>query len=291
LNVLLGYTLRFVLTATLAMVAAAILPGAANAAVVVLAFTIGTWALDFIAAGRGGLIERAASFTPTATLRTFEQGLFRVDVTLVVLLFAALFFFLTRIWLELGSSLSRRLLQSISVACVAAVLLFVAGSLHHSSDLSENRRNSFSAAEERALQSIDAPVTITVRLASEDPRMNDFRNGVLLKLRRSLRNVTVLYPFEGRSALFENDARYGELTYQIGTRSEINRSTTEEIVLETIGRLAGVAVPPRREGSYAGHPLAHEPRWAKFVFYLLWPLAVIAAWLAHERLRLQPRGR
>ncbi|HEU4889318.1 MAG TPA: ABC transporter permease subunit, partial [Thermoanaerobaculia bacterium] len=79
-NVLAGYTLRFLLTAGISMAAAALLPGAANAAVAVLAFTIGTWALDFVAAGRGGLLQRLAAYTPAAVLRSFERGLFRVDV-------------------------------------------------------------------------------------------------------------------------------------------------------------------------------------------------------------------
>ena len=39
-----------------------------------LAFTLGTWALDFLAAGRGGWLERAARYTPTAGLRVFEHG-------------------------------------------------------------------------------------------------------------------------------------------------------------------------------------------------------------------------
>ncbi len=49
--------------------------GAASAAIVTLAFTVGTWALDFIAAGRGGFVQQLASYTPTAALRSFEQGL------------------------------------------------------------------------------------------------------------------------------------------------------------------------------------------------------------------------
>jgi len=46
--------------------------------------------------------------------------------------------------------------------------------------------------------------------------------------------VEVLYPFGGSSALFENDPRYGEIHYRLGGKSAMSRSTTEEIVLETI---------------------------------------------------------
>src|SRR4051794_29748384 len=57
--------LRVGISAGVAVAAAAIMPGAANAAIVTLAFTLGTWALEFIAAGRGGILQQLASFTPS----------------------------------------------------------------------------------------------------------------------------------------------------------------------------------------------------------------------------------
>src|SRR5438067_9689817 len=100
------------LTMSIAMAAAAVMPGAANAAVVVLAFTIGTWALDFIAAGRGGWMQRVAAFTPAAALRNFEHGLVRVDVILVMLVLSAAGFVIAGIWLHLGRSIAARVKQT-----------------------------------------------------------------------------------------------------------------------------------------------------------------------------------
>jgi ABC-2 type transport system permease protein len=54
LNLLLGHWLRMLLSAGVAIAAAALAESAASAAIVTLGFTIGTWALDFISAGRGG---------------------------------------------------------------------------------------------------------------------------------------------------------------------------------------------------------------------------------------------
>ncbi|HUR83192.1 MAG TPA: hypothetical protein VM733_20715, partial [Thermoanaerobaculia bacterium] len=51
---LLGHTLRYIVTCAIAIAAAALFDGAASAAIAVLSFTIGTWALDFFATGRGG---------------------------------------------------------------------------------------------------------------------------------------------------------------------------------------------------------------------------------------------
>jgi len=277
-NLLAGYTLRFLLTAAIAMAAASLMSGAANAAIVVLAFTIGTWALDFLAAGRGGILQTLASFTPTATLRGFERGLLRIDVVLVMLILSIFGFALAANWLHLGRTFKARTAGTIVLLILATlgivnILMFARVSF----DLSENRRNSFSSSDERALSSINAPLAITVFLSSEDPRMMDFENNVLLKLKRSMSDVTVIYPLAGRSGLFENDARYGTIEYRLGAKSTTSRSTTEEIVLDTIYALAGVRAPAREASSYPGYPLAKKPNGAAVIFYILWPVVLLAA--------------
>ena len=283
LNLLAGYSLRFLLTAAIAMAAASLMSGAANAAIVVLAFTIGTWALDFIAAGRGGILQTLASFTPTATLRGFERGLLRVDVVLVMLILSIFGFSLAANWLHLGRTFKARMAGTAVLLILASlatmnVLMLVRTSF----DVSENRRNSFSASDERALSSINDELKITVFLSSEDPRMMDFENNVLLKLRRSMPDVRVIYPLAGRSGLFENDARYGTIEYRLGAKSAMSRSTTEEIVLDTIYELAGVRAPAREAPAYPGYPLAKKPTGAAIVFYVLWPASVGAVILSRR---------
>ncbi|MEA2344220.1 MAG: hypothetical protein QOF63_2389 [Thermoanaerobaculia bacterium] len=279
LNLLAGYTLRFLLTAAIAMAAASLMSGAANAAIVVLAFTIGTWALDFIANGRGGILQTLASFTPTATLRGFERGLLRIDVVLVMLILSIFGFSLAANWLHLGRTLKARIagtavLLIFATLGIVNVLMLVRASF----DVSENRRNSFSVSDERALSSIKDELKITVFLSSEDPRMMDFENNVLLKLRRSMPDVTVIYPLAGRSGLFENDARYGTILYRLGAKTAMSRSTTEEIVLDTIYELAGLRAAAREASAYPGYPLAKKPTGAAIVFYPLWPIMVVAMW-------------
>jgi ABC-2 type transport system permease protein len=273
-NVLAGYTLRFLLTAALSMAAAALLPGAANAAVAVLAFTIGTWALDFIAAGRGGWMQQIAKYTPAAVLRAFERGLFRVDVALVLCIVSLAAFAVTTIAIDLGADLRSRSVRMAVVCIVATIASIGAANLRKSFDLSENRRSSFAPAESRALAGIAEPLELTVWLSSEDPRLADLESNALLKLRRAMR-IHVVYPLEGQSALFENDERYGTIEYRLGGRKTVNRSTTEAIVLETILGLANVPVPPPEESSYSGYPLRAQPRGAAVVFYLFWPVLVL----------------
>jgi ABC-2 type transport system permease protein len=283
LNLLAGYTLRFLVTASIAMAAASVMSGAANAAIVVLGFTIGTWALDFVAAGRGGIVQTLASFTPAATLRTFERGLLRVDVVLVMLIVSLLGFAITATWFHLGQSIPARIARTALIAATGIAAIIAAAQVRASFDVSENRRNSFGIADARVLAGITAPLTITVFLSSEDPRMNDFESNVLLKLRRSMPDVRVAYPLAGRSGLFENDSRYGEILYQLGAKTVMSRSTTEEIVLDTIYELAGVRAPVREASSYPGYPLAKRASGAAIVFYVVWPAIVVALWLVARR--------
>jgi ABC-2 type transport system permease protein len=280
-NVVAGYTLRFLLTAGLSMSAAALLPGAANAAVAVLAFTIGTWALDFLALGRGGWMQQLATYTPAAVLRSFERGLFRVDVAFVLCLITLATLAITTIAIDLGADLRSRSVR-IAVVCAAAIALSIgAANVPLSFDLSENRRSSFTPAERRALASIAQPLQLTIWLSPEDPRLADLESNTLVKLRRSMR-MRVAYPLEGRTALFDSDDRYGTIEYALGGKHAVNRSTTEAIVLGTIFELAGVRAPALEESSYPGYPLRAQPRGAGAVFYLVWPVLVVLIALARR---------
>lgn len=291
LNLLAGYTLRFLLTAAIAVAAAALMSGAANAAIVVLAFTIGTWALDFIAAGRGGIVQTLASFTPTATLRGFERGLFRVDVVLVMLILAIFGFALAANWLHLGRSIKARMAGTAVLLILASLgVINVLMLVRTSFDVSENRRNSFSAADENLLARLPEALNITPFLSSEDPRMADFENNVLVKLRRSVPELRVVYPLAGRSGLFENDAHYGEIVYRLGMKTATSRSTTEEIVLDTIYELASMRAPVRAPSTYPGYPLAKRAGGAGWVFYGLWPAMVIGTWRATRHVKRSAGG-
>jgi hypothetical protein len=276
-NVLAGYSLRFLLTVSLAMLAAALLPGAANAAVAVLAFTIGTWALDFLGAGRGGLIQALAAYTPAAVTRSFERGLFRLDLALVLVILSVTALALTSIWIDAGAPFRSRVQRALIALMIAGALALAASRIPYSLDASENRRNSFSPSETRTLGSIRQSLTLTVWLSAEDPRLADLETNVLTKLRRAMR-VNVRYPLAGRTALFDDDDRYGTIEYSLGEKHATNRSTTEAIVVETICELAGVPAPAAEESSYPGYPLRAAPR-GTWLFYVAWPVVIaVLAW-------------
>ena len=180
---------RRVSTIGVGAAAGALAASAASAAIIALTVTLGTWALDYVAAARGGAIAAVAAYTPSAALRVFEHGELRVSTVLVLLDDRS----------SPGSP-SRQRGCAKGVTCRAASpasrprcspaiasLCVVFAQLRASRDVSEDRRNSFPRADEAALRRIDAPLDVTVYLAAEDPRLTDLERGVLAKLRRTMR--------------------------------------------------------------------------------------------------------
>ncbi len=286
LNLLLGHLLRMALGSGVAVVAAAVAESAASAAIITLGITVGTWALDFIAAGRGGLLQQLASYTPTAALRFFERGLLRLDTVIVMLGVSAAGLAVGAIWLNSGWKPQARFVRIAVVVIALAVVMVAGANLRMSLDVSENRRNSFSPADEAALGEIQQPLRVTAFLSPEDPRLADLEQSVLSKLRRILPRVEVDYiTGGGTSGLFaNNENHYGEIWYELSGNRVMERSTIEAVVLEQIYKLASVNPPkPSGENEFSGYPLAARPTGAAWIFYGLWPLATILVWWLTRR--------
>src|SRR5262245_60157322 len=82
LNLLFGHLLYGLLVGAIALFSAAISESSATAAIVTLAFTIGSWVLDFALAGQPGVLEWVSRLSLTQVLRSFEQGLLSVGLVL-----------------------------------------------------------------------------------------------------------------------------------------------------------------------------------------------------------------
>src|ERR1700738_3156836 len=146
LNLLLGHLLYGLLVGAIALFAASVSESAATAAIVTLAFTIGSWVLDFTVAGQPGLLAWIARLSLTQVLHTFEQGL--LSVGLVVGIGAAVFGFaaLASVWVPPGAQLRGQVICSIVWIFVVALALGLATQVKLTFDVTEDRRNSFPAA-------------------------------------------------------------------------------------------------------------------------------------------------
>jgi ABC-2 type transport system permease protein len=290
--VLLGHLLRASVTIALALAAAAFAESASTAAIVALGVTLATWALDFVAAVQGGLAQRVAALTPESMLRVFERGELSASIVMSEMVVTVALLVTAAQGLRSARLPGRSMLFALVAVGGAMMALRGAAALRWSADLSEDRRNSFPASDERALASLAIPIDVEAHLAPEDPRLVDLERGVLAKLRRAVPRLTVRSVSPGTSGLFAADTAYGQVVYTVGDRRAALRSTTPEIVLETIYQLAGTLPPApsttANADAYPGYPIVVRDRFAPWFFYLLWPVALVIGWLGSRRAPVRP---
>jgi ABC-2 family transporter len=280
LNLLVGHLGYGVLVGAIALFAASIADSAATAAIITLAFTIGSWVLDFMLAGRPGVLAWVAGLSLTQTLRPFEQGL--LVVGLVVGIAAAIggFGALAAVWLSPGVSVRAKLARSLGCVLVTGSILGLATQLSVAIDVTEDQRNSFPAADQRVLPQMTQPLVVTVHLAPEDPRYADLQRNVLAKLVRALPHVTVRLAGSRHTLVSRaEDEAYGEVEYTYGTRSATSRSTSPREVLPLLYDLAQVPVPTATtDGEYPGYPCIANGQAALLWFYGGLPLVIVLTW-------------
>jgi hypothetical protein len=280
LNLFAGQLLYGLLIGAIALCAASISDGSATAAIVTLAFTIGSWVLDFTAAGQPGFLGWLSRLSLTQTLRPFEQGL--LSAGLVLGITAATFGFsaLAAVWLPPGVSIRAKFARSAACILVAGAVLGWTTQIRTSIDVTEDRRNSFSVADQSALPKLMEPLLITVHLAPEDPRYADLIRNVLAKLERTLPNVTIrLATVRSRLGGSAADDTYGEVEYVYSDRSDRSRSTSPREILPLLYGLANTAVPsPVPVDEYPGYPLVTDGQIALFWFFGGLPPLIILFW-------------
>jgi hypothetical protein len=285
LNLIFGHLLYGILVGAIGLFAASVSESAATAAIIALAFTISSWVLDFTIAGQPGLLEWIARLSLTQTLRTFEQGLLSAGLILGIVTAISGFSALATVWLPPGVPTRTKFIRSAVVVLLAAVVLSVVAQAKFSVDVTEDRRNSFSLADERLLATLAHPLIATVHLAPEDPRYADLQRNVLAKLERVMPNVTVRLA-GGRQSIPSNsaDAAYGEVEYAYNGRSDTSRSTSPREILPLLYNLAGLPNPAAVPGGeYPGYPLVGDGYLALPWFFVGLPLLIGISWWWHRR--------
>lgn len=280
-----GHLLNAGLTIALAAAMSSFTEHPSTAAILTLSVTVGTWMLDIFGAVEGGFWEHAAAYIPAALVSQFEHGLWRLDTTLIAVVLIIAGLSLAAIWMRLGVAVKRRAFESAGLGLLAAAGICACTFLTASWDNSENRGNSFSVADERALRQIHAPLRIEVHLAAEDGRRAELERQALSKLRRVLPKVQVRYVSSTSIGLFEQTrAGYGEIWYDLAGRRTMSRVTTEEGVLEAIYSLADVTPPVENDDAvFRGHPLAAQAKDAATLFYIVWPVVFLAGGILVRR--------
>src|SRR5499427_9080426 len=122
LDLVIGHVLYGLLVGAIALFSASISDSAATAAIITLAFTIGSWVLDFALAGQPGALEWISRLSLTQTLRSFEQGLLSAGLVLGVVAAICGFAALAAVWLHPGVRLRAKLTRSLAPIAVVAAL-------------------------------------------------------------------------------------------------------------------------------------------------------------------------
>jgi len=282
----LGHLLYGLLIGAVALFAASITESSATAAIVTLAFTIGSWVLDFTIAGRPGWLEWLAHLSLTQFIRTFEQGLLSGSLVAGAVVAVCTSAALATVWLPPGIAVRQKLMRSAAHVAVAAVVLLVVTKIKASIDVTEDRRNSFALADAKQLAGLAEPLAITVHLAPEDPRYVDLQRNVLAKLERVMPRISIRLA-AGRQSLASSagDEAYGEIEYRYGARSDTSRSTSPREILPLIYELAGVPRPaPIPSAEFPGYPFVLDGAFAVLWFVVILPILIVLAWWRSRRL-------
>lgn len=283
LNLLFGHLLYGLLVGSIALFAATISDSSATAAIIALAATIGSWVIDFAFAGSSGLSAWMAQISLTQTLRSFEQGLLSCGLVLGVVAVIAGFAALSSVWLPPGAPIRAKFTGSVFCVLATAVALGVATQIGKSIDVAEDRRNSFSPADQSLLATLRLPLVVTVHLVPEDPRYVDLQRNVLGKLERAMPNVSVV--LAGKRQDFAGDREaYGKIEYIYGDRSDVSRSTSPREILPLLYTLAGMHPPAPTPGAeYPGYPLVVNGETTLIWFVGGLPLLIALAWWRSRR--------
>jgi ABC-2 type transport system permease protein len=278
MNLVLGHLLYALLVAAVSLLAATMTAQTANAGIIALAVTLGSWVLDFAVVGEEGVLKHLSGLSLTQLLRTFERGVFALSAVLSVLIAAAGICTAATVWLQPRNHAFRKWTQTLGVLTISGLALLGSAHVRVFRDATENRRNSFASSDELTLRTIEGRLRIEVHLAGEDPRYDDFDRNVLGKLRRVLPNVEIVRADQGfHQVLTGGDDRYGLIIYSMADRSATSRSTSEEEALPIIFDLAGVE---RRSAGpdieCPGYPLIADASAAQVAFYGVFPLLVVA---------------
>ncbi len=286
LNLLAGHALYALDVASIAFFAAALSESFATAAIFALACTLVFWVLDFAAAASGDLLHRISSYSLTAALRQFEQGLFSLPAALGMTLGAVSLFALTATWLPTGTAIKEKLLVSFLIVLLFSVFALASSRARVYIDVTENRRNSFNPADEAALRRLQSPLLLWIYLSAEDSRLKEMEANVLGKLRRTVPHLEIRYEDTTQHGLFSSvpDERYGVIVFEYGGNRAESRSNSPREILPIIYEISGTKVRPEKEPDYRGYPLVADATGYAVWFYGILPASIFFFWWRVQRI-------
>lgn len=288
-NLILGHALYGFIIFGISFFATSVSASSATSAIIVLAFTLGSWILDFMAPAQTGWLLELSTLSLTAQIRSFESGLLDVGILLKMLALFATFLGIGVIANAPTKRVKSKFLESIFIGFVCILFFVFIPGQKFSYDLTEDRRHSFDSASETALKSLKDPLVLHIALSPDDSRFKDFNRSVLRPLVRAVPLLTYEFDAKGvaMNALAPNGTdSYGIVTYTYRSKSDQSRSTSPEEVLSIIFKLANIQVSEASEVPYRGYPLELSPIAPKLIYYVFFPLLFLMLFGFFQRKKL-----
>jgi hypothetical protein len=241
---LFGHALDLTLIATTSVAAAAATRTVAQASVLAIALSLGSWAIDasgeFSALAWMGSLEWASI---GRRLDPLERGVLHLGSLGWLLVASASAVAIALVRIEHGA---RRWWIAGAIAAVTVVLLTALGGVHRGYDGSEQRRQSFPLAIVDALRELPDDIAMDVWLDRDDNRRTELERGPLAKLILARPDIALRMPLDAEvSALASRDADYGRIVVHVGQQARETRSSSDEeivgIIFNASGRDAALA--------------------------------------------------
>jgi len=267
---LLGHALYAFVILGAAFLISALADSASTAAILILGLTLGSWVLDFAAGSQSpGLLRDLSQLSLTASIRSFERGLFSFAVSARLLIMGVALLTSTAACLHAGDTFRSRAKRSAGILVTAILACFLVSAVPWYRDFSEDRRNSLPPEDETALRQMTGHLKIFVFLSPDDPRYRDLERQLFSKFRRLISGVEIRLMDTGKTALFGvgGGDDYGLNRYEYEGKAEESRSTSPREILPLLSRLAGKTEQGTSSFFYPGYPLvADAERFSRFSF-------------------------
>ena len=129
---LVGDLLRATRVCAIAIAAAAFTDSMVTAALITFPVTIGFWTLDFLARPGGAVALGLEAYTRELALRPLERGELRLSLVLTTLIMTMGALLLAWVWLPSHRTRRQRILFTLPITVIVALLLLGAGRFHQS---------------------------------------------------------------------------------------------------------------------------------------------------------------
>ncbi len=288
--VLLGHFLFALLIASIAFFAVSVTDSPQTAAIVTLAFTISSWVLEF--AGQNQSTLNAVSWmSMTAHLRLFESALFSLQTVLGFLIASFAFIAMAAIWLKSSDGPKEKIKKSALLGLITGFAALCATQAFYFKDFSENRINSFDPKNEASLKKLNKPLKITIHLNPDDSLAVDLEMTFLSKLRRVLKDLTVVYiPPKDPGLHGQEDPQFGLVSYDYGGGRMESHEVGVRGCLRMLNVMTGTYLEGEPDSPYPGHPLKTDAGQFRIVFYGIMPLCIVLMWIGSQKFLRNRRG-